>query len=325
MADSICPVCSALYASPALRNAHLAADHPGTTIAWAGHAATITASDGSTRVLTRRDFRTLREQARQGADSGGGAPVAPDSTVLPAVSSSPAGPSATPPVAPRVTGPVPRITQPTPGRRVVTRATVAEALTEHDLAELLVMVSHALSEADGAGPAGEFSQSEAALIARLLHDQTIDFVIHRFEGDVGRFKAGAALVVIAIGKGRVHLAAISRTGGIRRLGASTRRPTTLEAVPAGLPDVPPMPPVPAPAAPVAPPWASVVTAAQSAEVIGPVTADVGGGFQPMTFEDLGERQRAAHDNGRGPTRIDQTTSGGHPIGGKSVLDDIFGT
>jgi hypothetical protein len=211
---------------------------------------------------------------------------------------------------------VPRITQGTPGRRVVTRATVAEALTEADLASLLVMVSHAVSEADGAGPAGEFSQSEAALIARLLHDQTIDFVIHRFEGDVGKFKASAALLVIAVGKGRVHLQAISRSGGIRRLGANTRRPTELQTVPAGLPEAPVMPEPPAAPAPA--PWATPPTQTQTQEA---PPADT---FAPLSLDELAQRQATARGNGNGPRKISDTTSGGFPIGGKSVIDDIYG-
>jgi hypothetical protein len=218
----------------------MAADHVGYTMTWAGRIATITAPDGTTRTMGMRDFRTQREQARSAGapqPAGGG-----QEDEAPAAGAAP--PSASPPFTGGIRIGLPeRWLDAVQGRRVVSRATVMEAFTRDQLAEILVAFSQMLSDADGAGPAGVFSQSEAALLAGLLHDQTVDLILARFNGDVTRFRASAAIAIIVAGKGRVHLQAIQRGGGFRSLSAA-RRPTSappITTVPDRLPEAPPVP------------------------------------------------------------------------------------
>ena len=231
----------------------MAEAHPGATMEWAGNVVTIRSPGEADRTLTRRDFRTLREQARRSD------PTPPAATLTPPPSDAHPldGGGDAAPAAPRVgtgarVGAVPRVEQAV-GRRVVTRSSVAEAFTADMLADLLRQFSQVLSDADGAGPAGVFSLSESKLLASLLHDQAIDLILRRFDGDVSRFRAGAAILIIIAGKGRVHLVAIQSRGGLRGLGANSPvRP--IATVPASLPVAPDMPaPV---AADVPAPWAT---------------------------------------------------------------------
>jgi len=85
---------------------------------------------------------------------------------------------------------------------------VRDSLDEATLAGLVHGLSVALSEADGAGEAGHLSKIQCAQVAHLLYDPTIEFVVNRFGGDVNRFKAGMAVLLILIGKGAVHGRAI---------------------------------------------------------------------------------------------------------------------
>ncbi len=107
---------------------------------------------------------------------------------------------------PSLVAPTVRITP--EARTESTREAVAQALTPEVLADLLVSMSRALSEIDGAGEAGVLSKVQAAQVAVLLHDATIDLVIDRFRGDVTRFKATMGILVIVLAKGAVHARAI---------------------------------------------------------------------------------------------------------------------
>lgn len=103
----------------------------------------------------------------------------------------------------------PTVLRITPEQRThSTREAVAEAFTAEVLADMLVSLSRAVSELDGAGEAGVLSKVQAAQVAVLLHDAAIDLIIDRFRGDVTRFKASLAVVLVLLSKGTVHARAI---------------------------------------------------------------------------------------------------------------------
>lgn len=117
-----------------------------------------------------------------------------------------------------------------------TREAVAQALTAEVLADLIVSLSRALSEIDGAGEAGTLSRVQAAQIAVLLHDATVDLVIDRFKGDVTRFKAAMAILLIVLAKGAVHARAIRDR--ITERTARRQAAATLDAMTAPQDDAP---------------------------------------------------------------------------------------
>ncbi len=280
MADSLCPICLARWPDAKARTAHLRADHPGYSMRWAGRVATITSPDGTARTLTMRDFRTLRERARAGdpataddhARLGDAGPTAPNANVAPAAS----GPIIDPEPAPT------RITAQTRRGRVaddapiVSRAALADAFTPEMLADMLRDLSAVISEWDGAGAAGTFSAIEARQLANLLHDQMVRTVAERFRGDIGRFKAAIAVLVIFAGKGRLHLRAIRA----RQAGA----PVVVDAASAE-PAEPTTEPEPAPG-PRPAPWAAVA----SPQAATPVAPPTDGAFVPLTPAELARRQ-----------------------------------
>ena len=326
MADSLCPVCLARFPSPKVRTAHLHDEHDGTTLTWAGRLATITAPDGTTRTLSMRDFRTLRA-----GGSGEASPPATPGTVADASPDSQSAESGDPSPEPRT----PRVGKPAerpkadPINRAISRQSVEDALTRATLAELIRSLSRAISEWDGAGERGVFSATEAATIADLLYDQTVDVVLRRFAGDVSRFKAALAVLIIAAGKGRIHAAAIAERQ--RRIRA-------------GLPPAPVLPvqsaePITEPAAepgpaiimpfPTGPNGHSVPLPFAIVEGVSgyqppapqPAQPDAGGAFVPMTPAMLAERQAAwARDNA--PT--DNRTAAALANAGPSAIDRIFG-
>ncbi len=266
MADSLCPVCLARWPDAKARTAHLRADHPGYSMRWAGRVATITAPDGSERTLTMRDFRTLRGQAPADAPADPAAPV-------PAPAGDPE-PTAPEPAPARI-APQTRRGRMVDDAPIVSRAALADAFTPEMLADLLRDLSATISEWDGAGAAGTFSAIEARQLANLLHDQTVRVVAERFRGDIGRFKAAIAVLVIFAGKGRVHLRAIRA----RQAGG----PVVIDAAPAA--------PAAEPAAEPAPtvktaPWAAVA----SPQAATPVAPPTDGAFVPLTPADLARRQ-----------------------------------
>ena len=69
---------------------------------------------------------------------------------------------------------------------------VRHALSEQVLASIIKSFSVSVSKAYGAGPAGYLSDIQAAQVANMLYDATIDLVADRFAGNVTRFKAAAS-------------------------------------------------------------------------------------------------------------------------------------
>ena len=108
---------------------------------------------------------------------------------------------------PRVASPSIRITP--EHRAASTRDAIRDALSEQVLASIIKSFSVSLSEADGAGQAGYLSDIQAAQVDNLLYDATIDLVADRFAGNVTRFKAALAVLVIVLSKGTVHARAIA--------------------------------------------------------------------------------------------------------------------
>lgn len=88
------------------------------------------------------------------------------------------------------------------------REAIRDAMPLAMLADLVRTLSIAISEADGAGPAGYLSEIQSTQVASLLYDATVDLVVDRFHGDVTRFKAGMAVVIIVVAKGKVHATAV---------------------------------------------------------------------------------------------------------------------
>jgi hypothetical protein len=88
------------------------------------------------------------------------------------------------------------------------RDAIRDSLDVTMLADIIRDFSVNLSEADGAGEAGKFSASQSMMIAKLMYDSTIDVIVDRFGGNVGRFKMGLAVLVILLTKGTVHARAI---------------------------------------------------------------------------------------------------------------------
>jgi hypothetical protein len=85
---------------------------------------------------------------------------------------------------------------------------IRESLPLPLVADFVRFCSQAISAADGAGDAGWLSPIQATQIAALIYDSTVDLVVTRFNGNVTRFKAVLAIVIIAMSKGPVHAAAI---------------------------------------------------------------------------------------------------------------------
>jgi hypothetical protein len=102
----------------------------------------------------------------------------------------------------------PSITISPESRALSVSEAVRDALPLPLLADLIRTLSVAVSEADGAGEAGYLSTIQSTQVAVLLYDSTVDLVVTRFKGDVSRFKAGLAVVVILASKGSVHGRAI---------------------------------------------------------------------------------------------------------------------
>lgn len=197
----LCYICGQTFPTPEDRRAHMTAEHPGMRLAWRGRNPILIDAQGSERVVTKAERDKLRKPApvgsttpAEGPPDGGGVPGTP-----PVVEPSRARPF--------VVQPAPRIT---PGVRAeIDRASVADAFTSRMLADVIRQLSVAISEMDGAGPAGELTQIQSAQIASLLYDSTIDLIVARFGGSVGRFKLALAVLIILAAKGRVHAEAIA--------------------------------------------------------------------------------------------------------------------
>lgn len=126
----------------------------------------------------------------------------------------------------RSAGPAPSPSRPTvaapsirisPEQRAMSvQDAVRDALPIATLADILVALSRAISDMDGAGDAGVLSPIQATQVASLLYDSTIDLVVERFAGDVSRFKAGLAVVIVLLSKGTIHARAIAAKLAERR-------------------------------------------------------------------------------------------------------------
>ena len=120
-------------------------------------------------------------------------------------------------------------------RAASVRDAVRDGLPVNVLADVVRGLSVSLSEIDGAGERGYLSPIQSTQVAVLLHDATIELVVSRFNGDVSRFKAALAVVIILGSKGRVHAAAIAdRLGEIR----TSRAARPVAPSPAGEPAEP---------------------------------------------------------------------------------------
>jgi hypothetical protein len=93
---------------------------------------------------------------------------------------------------------------------------VRDSLQVATLADIVKAFSVAVSELDGAGEAGYLSPIQATQLANLLHEPTVEFVVRRFGGDVNKFKAGLAVLLILVSKGAVHARAVQRKVAGRR-------------------------------------------------------------------------------------------------------------
>ena len=282
----------------------MAADHAGTTLTWAGRVATITAPDGATRTLTMRDFRTLRGSA------GGPAPVTEGEHPTPE-------PDAGPPAEPRT----PKVGHPSerpasdPVNRSISTQSVRDALSEQMLAKLIRDLSRAISEWDGAGERGVFSAIESAEIAGLLYDQTIDLVVRRFAGDVNRFKAAIAMLIILAGKGRIHAAAIAERN--RRSRAGLPPVAVLPVQPEGAPEPEPV----SEPEPTAAGERIILPYPGGNGHVPAVQPDAGGAWIPLSPAMLAERQRQ-WANEQAP--VDYATAAVLRDSPPSAIDRIFG-
>lgn len=125
----------------------------------------------------------------------------------------PAGPAPSP-SRPTVAAPSIRISP--EQRQLSVNDAIRDALPVATLADILVALSRSISDMDGAGEAGVLSPIQATQIAVLLYDSTIDLVVTRFNGDVTRFKAGLAVVLVLLSKGTIHARAIRAKVAERR-------------------------------------------------------------------------------------------------------------
>lgn len=299
-ATRLCHVCGATFATPAEREAHRAAEHPDVRTEWRGRTLWIIGPDGE-RHLTSHELRMLRARARKGpvpapAVAAKGPEPAGDEAPAPERIGSRIGPQAPPPA----------------DGGLLTRTTIEAGLDPAILASILRELSVVLSAADGAGPAGELTVTEARLAADLLYEQTVTMIERRFHGDVGRFKAALALVILLAAKGRVHLAAIAAR---RRPG--TRSPAPEPTIPTGTPPEAPAATVPVPGVDTggngSAPGSLDLGARRPADPERTVTT------APMTLAELARRQAAylAGESDPGPVRMpDQVRP--------SILGDIYG-
>ena len=314
---ALCHICGVVLPSPEDRNAHRQAVHPGYRTEWRGRKLWVVDPAGNERHVDSKELRRLRAKAAtQGADAApegdqgeaaGGPP--PDDAGVPAPER---------PAQPRV---VQAQRRPDEGTgTIVARATVEDALTRDTLADILQTLAEVLSDWDGAGEAGHLTRIEAMSLARLLYDPTVDAVMRRFHGDVSRFKLALALVIILLGKGRVHAQAYER----KRKGLTTPAPVASGPAPETVPFAAE---VMAAAGEAAPPPAAgsppVIMPFSGNGHVGPAPAPGGqpaedGAWVPLTPAMLAERQRAWLQQ-----------NGGQPVGlppqvRESQIDRIYG-
>lgn len=155
-------------------------------------------------------------------DAFGAGPASPDPGTpspepdpSPVSGDGPAGPAPSP-RASRATVAAPSIRISPEQRSASVADAVRDALPIATVADLLIGLSRAISDLDGAGEAGVLSPIQATQVASLLYDSTVDLVISRFGGDVTRFKAGLAITIILISKGKIHAQAVGARIAERR-------------------------------------------------------------------------------------------------------------
>lgn len=217
----VCHVCGTAYPDVASRSAHVAADHPGYRIEWEGRDPVVIDPEGNRRKLGKAEQARMRRAATAkpktpraatprtieslSPPADGTAPTVPADDLE---SGTPAGQAEPTPRRKRATVEQPYVRITPEYRAADMRATVAEAFTLDMLATILRDLSIALSEADGAGEDGYLSRIQAVQLANLLYDVTVDVIVNRFSGNVGRFKMALAAVLILASKGRIHGRAI---------------------------------------------------------------------------------------------------------------------
>ena len=217
---SICWICGLALADPVTRRAHYAAEHPGYRVTWRNRDPLIIAPDGVERVVGRTEGARMRRHAEaiaRGAKPGAtgrprvkvesfGPPAEPGPSLAGDASPGSAAPGS-------ASGPT-RVNQaPVHPTVAAVQGSVKDAVRDAFditmLAGLIRDFSVTLSDADGAGEAGHLSATQSMMVARLMYDSTVDFVVDRFGGNVGRFKMALAVMVVVLSKGSVHARAIA--------------------------------------------------------------------------------------------------------------------
>jgi len=245
MSVSVCWICGKGLADRDIRRAHYASDHPGWRVTWKGRDPMVIDPAGVERVVNKSDAARMQRTAAAAAEGRTigrpGRPKRSSATFGPPAEPGPslAGESDAPAsAAPGSAGGPTRVHQPPvhptiSAVQVSVRDAVRDSLDVKLVADLVRDLSVTISELDGAGEAGHLSATQSAMIARLIYDQTVDTIVDRFGGNVGRFKATLAVMVIVLSKGAVHARAI----GAKVQGASLGRPVKPVPPPAPLPDV----------------------------------------------------------------------------------------
>lgn len=220
----LCHICGRAFPTPVERERHREAEHPGVSVRWTGPNARqpiIVHPDGTEEPITKARLKAMRARARAEAELPA-PPPAPDPMTEP---------PSDPPPAPRVRergreARPPRITQ---GSVPVgpSRASLAEAFPRSALASIVRQFSASISQLDGAGEAGTLSLTEAAQIADLIHDATLDAIGRYFGGNVDRFKVAMAVAIILLAKGKIHADAIRTRMAERRAAASVTAADTI--------------------------------------------------------------------------------------------------
>jgi hypothetical protein len=208
----------------------MSADHAGYRIEWVGRDPVVVDPEGSKRPIGKAEQARMR-RARIRAEAIVTAPkVGRVRRTIESITGEAPEPI---PTAEPTPGGRPSVVQPsirvTPEyRRESMRETVAEAFTLDMLATILRDLSIGISEADGAGEEGYLSRIQAVQLANLLYDVTVDVIVRRFEGNVGRFKMALAAILILVTKGRVHARAIA--GKVERRNAESGGKRTAERI-----------------------------------------------------------------------------------------------
>ena len=231
---SICWICGLALADPDTRRAHYAADHPGYRVTWRNRDPLIIAPDGAERVVGRTEGARMKRHAEARARG-----ATPGQTGRPRVKVESFGPPAEPgpglePDAssgPGSAGGPTRVSQaPVHPTVAAVQGSVKDAVRDaFDVTMLAGLVrdfSVTLSDADGAGEAGHLSATQSMMVARLMYDSTVDFVVDRFGGNVGRFKMALAVMVVVLSKGSVHARAIALRVNERGFSAMRARVVT---------------------------------------------------------------------------------------------------